>query len=249
MGSAMMGQITDKLRDRGGVTILMALFALLVAAMVSMVILGAAVTTVKQAKGSQEHEQNTLALQSAGNLIAENICDPDKTWCTETKMQVTHFEDGTETSADAPTYSVSFSSACLIEDKLKAAMETVLDGARSGSNAAGSGDFTITASLGQGVDKEYEQTVNVHFDCYGKLQQESSVIVDNQLVFTLSLLAEDNTVAQSLYLKIYRAEPEQSSSYDPPAINNNYTGERTVTSITKYTWYNPTFYVAEGVVQ
>ena len=245
-----MGRIVDKLRDRGGVTILMALFALLVAAMVSMVILGAAVTTVKQAKGSQEQEQRTLALQSAGNLIAENICDPNKTWCEETETLVTRYEDNNSTTTDAPTYAVAFSDSCLIGNELKSAMQTVLAGFHSGTNDASSGDFTITASSGVGENREYEQTVNVHFDCYGVLQQESSFIVDNQLVFALSILAEDNTVAQSLHLKMRRAEASTTTNtphYKTPGGNDiDYV---TTTTVRTYTWENPTFYVVEGVAQ
>lgn len=249
MGSAMTKLIVEKLRDSGGVTILMALFALLVAAMVSMVILGAAVTAAKQAKGSQEQEQQTLALQSAGKLIAENICDTDKTWCKETKTQVAHYEDNSPATADDPTYEVDFSDNCLIGDELQTAMQAVLEGSREGTNAAGSGDFTITASSGEGAE-DYEQTVNVHFDCYGKLQQESSFIVDNQLVFTLNILAEDNTVAQSLHLKMRRAET--STTTDTPHYKTS--GGKdidyvTTTTVRTYTWENPTFYVVEGVAE
>ena len=68
-------RIAHKLRDSGGVTILMALFAMLVASLVCVVILGASVTAVKQAKVDQAHEQSTLALQSAGVLLRAQIAE------------------------------------------------------------------------------------------------------------------------------------------------------------------------------
>ena len=76
MGEAvlvMRQRVSNKLRERGGVTILMALFAMLVASVVCLVILGAAVTSVKQAKAQQIQEQNTLALQSAAELVRSEI--------------------------------------------------------------------------------------------------------------------------------------------------------------------------------
>lgn len=66
-------RIVSKLRDSGGVTILMALFAMLVASMVCIVILGASVTAVKQSVADHDQEQNTLALQSAGELVRSEI--------------------------------------------------------------------------------------------------------------------------------------------------------------------------------
>lgn len=61
------------LRDERGATILMALLALLVVAMVSTVILSAATSTVRQNKADQELQQSLLDLQSAGEYTRKII--------------------------------------------------------------------------------------------------------------------------------------------------------------------------------
>lgn len=61
------------LRSTSGATILMALLALLVVAMVSTVILAAAVSTVKQEKSDVEFQQCQLDLQSAGQYALMDI--------------------------------------------------------------------------------------------------------------------------------------------------------------------------------
>lgn len=78
------------LKDEGGATILMALLALLVVAMVSTVILSAATSTVRQNKADQELQQNLLDLQSAGEytrsaldnftVTAETVSDDNVKW-------------------------------------------------------------------------------------------------------------------------------------------------------------------------
>ena len=76
-----MNAVRKKLNSRCGVSVVLALLFLLVAAMVSVVILDASVTTAKRMRDDVEWEQDNLTLTSAGNLFKECI---SSTTCTVT---------------------------------------------------------------------------------------------------------------------------------------------------------------------
>ena len=90
------------LRSTKGATILMALLALLVAAMVSTVILAAAMSTVKQEKSDAEFQQCQLDLQSAGQYALVDIigdtegASSEKGGITVTVTGTKKTEDGVE---------------------------------------------------------------------------------------------------------------------------------------------------------
>lgn len=97
-----MKECIASLRSTKGATILMALLALLVAAMVSTVILAAAMSTVKQEKSDAEFQQCQLDLQSAGQYSLIDIIgdlegkSSEKGGVTVTVTATKTIEDGVE---------------------------------------------------------------------------------------------------------------------------------------------------------
>lgn len=141
-------RITHKLQDRGGVTMLMALFAMLVASMVCIVILGAAVSNVKQTAIDHEHEQSTLALQSAGELMRGEIL----------RTKGLRFE--WSTAGPGP---VDYGNGTFTVETSLSSVLTSLARQTLGSNTR-SGEVTLTlkaAAEGGASSEQYEQTVLV----------------------------------------------------------------------------------------
>lgn len=68
-----MGRIREKLNSQSGVSFLLALLAFLVAAMVSVTIVAAAVTTVKRVNSDRESQQAQLTLISAAQLVRDEM--------------------------------------------------------------------------------------------------------------------------------------------------------------------------------
>ena len=233
-----MGQrIADKLRERGGVTILMALFAMLVASMVCIVILGAAVTSVKQAKSYQEHEQNTLALQSAGELVRSQI---QKTG-TVTFKQVTDDEDRESYGPG------SCSESCPLSGVLIAIAGQSLSSIRTDDLYPC--DATITASVtGAEGAADYNQEVEANFVLRQPPEAvksgSSTPLVDSanavgsqdcQLIVTLST-KDASGEPQYLYLKYSGCKRTISEQEDPSLLKAT------------FTWGDGSFYLAEDVV-
>lgn len=103
MASSNIKKLEKRLADNAGVTILMALLALLVVSMVAATILAAANSTVRQAKADQEFEQNSLSLQSAASFIAEDVKTGDNGFKVVVSRTVTD-ELNEVGSYDDPTY-------------------------------------------------------------------------------------------------------------------------------------------------
>lgn len=136
MMAAMRQRVADKLRDRGGVSILMALFAMLLASMVCIVVLSAALTTMKQAKDYHALEQCSLALQSAGELVRSEISKAGEvkfTWL----------------STDPVPYGDGACNSSALSGVLKQATKGYLT-----TNNEGSAKFTITTSQNGGATPE-----------------------------------------------------------------------------------------------
>lgn len=256
-----MRRVRDKLRDSRGVTILMALFALLVASMVCIVILGASVTAAKQAKLDQEHEQDMLLLQSAGELIASNIANEATTVTYSTTTTYTK-STGTGTKgtggSGAPSYSSStstdgptVSAGCLIRNELQVAAEQVI--VDSPSSDATPRPFTVTLSSssalaeGEGAAGSSARlaalngaAVNGSFvlRCGQHDATTEGTGLNYQLVFTFELLRE-GTVVQSVYMKMSGHKETGTSSKGSEGDN-----EYSVTTTDTYSWGAPEFYVA-----
>lgn len=228
-------RIKDKLRDRGGVTILMALFAMLVASMVCIVILGAAVTSVKQAKADQSQEQNTLALQSAGELILSEIQKTGKITFQET------VPDGGSLSYGTSSFENNGSS---LESELGLAAAAML------KTGQGSASFKVSASAQDPNTSETTYTQTVHASMFFKRGTDQSGANDSnsQLTITLDLHDPDtstdvSTIIQTLYLRVGC----NISATSTPVIENNVTTGTTYK--TELTWGETRFYLAEDVSQ
>lgn len=224
-----MRRLCDKLRDSGGVTILMALFALLVAAMVSVVILTAATSNVKQAKADQEMEQNLLALQSAGQVLAENIGDSNKTKFTRTV--VTTF-DKDKKVISGPTTTDTLTDGSILKNELCESAIRMLDSNKA-DVLTDTKPITITASNGS-----YSQSVRVSHTLNGEGHGDNS---NYRLTLTLDLFSPEGTVVQTAYLQLsgYLLSDTKSVTTNEGKYNEN----TTVTETTTLYWYDPTFYL------
>lgn len=230
----------NTLSDERGVTILMALFALLVAAMVCVVILTAAVSTVKQAKADQVYEQQALTLQSAGDLIASSIGNNAKTTCHVTE---------TETSPPGGrSYSANISgTGCIVDDELEDAVKNALE-----TGLPSQGGFTVKVT----AEDSTQQLAPVRVSYV--LREKSAVDEHGaprgfQLVFTLDLLNGDNGVVQTLYLQMDSTKVnENTRTVENKAVPEGETEEVVVSVTTTVTydlfWTDYRFYVADKAV-
>ena len=143
-------RIADKLHDSGGATILMALFAMLVASVVCIVILGASVTAVKQSVADHEQEQNTLTLQSAGELVRSEILSTGLITFTAPKDE-TNFVNATGSSA---------ATTSLSSELIAVAKQTL----NSAEGTEGTGSFSITATTNAGEPEAHYEHPPVQGD-------------------------------------------------------------------------------------
>lgn len=104
-GCADMAEWKRKLHSQSGASLLFALLFFLVAAMVSIVALDAAVTTVKRLTDDVHWEQDYLSLASAARLFRQALADSS---CTLTIVtEYTGGGEGTDAAPGEPSYSVS----------------------------------------------------------------------------------------------------------------------------------------------
>ena len=103
-----MERIKEKLHSQSGASFLLALLAFLVAAVVSVVIVTAAVTNVKRIYSDREAQQDHLTLLSAAQLVRDEM-EETKYIITTTKTETTTTtieENGTSTSTTDVTIRV-----------------------------------------------------------------------------------------------------------------------------------------------
>ena len=236
---AMLKRVKAKLRDNGGVTLLMALFALLVASMVCVVILSASVTSVKQAKDSQQQEQDTLMLQSAAKLVAEDFAD------AKVERVVTEIVSSGTSIFSAPTYAAS---NCMIPTSFATVAGQAIDRGTVAETAPSSGSFTVTVTLPEGyqskldVKRQVKVSYIVRNASYNAADQ---VGMNNQIVFTFALMPNDEfgKAVQRLYLKMSC----NVGAANRTQVSDSQSGETVYKIVTEYTWKNPVFYTSEGV--
>lgn len=227
----------DKLRDERGVTLLMALFALLVASMVCVVILSASVTSVKQAKDSQQQEQDTLMLQSAAKLVADDFADVNVE-----RVVVETVDPATKSSSFSdPTYTAT---NCMIPKSFAAVVGRAIDSGTGVETTPSSGHFTVTATPPEGYSSKMDikKTVDVNYIVRNaSYTADNQVGMNNQLIFTFSLMPNDGSgkAVQRLYLKM---SCDAGTPYKKQTANKD-----TYNWVTEYTWKNPVFYTSEGV--
>lgn len=175
-----------RLRDTSGATILMALVALLVAAMVVTTILAAANSTVRQAKADQQLQQDTLSLQSAGSFVSDDISGDFKVVARRSaKSEKT--QSGTWSDPSYGDWTFKTEGRSYFSDQLlKAVKKTYPDGPSSGGLALvpAEGGADITAAFkdsAKGIDSV--QSVRARFTMSCKDLDLAAGVKENKLVF------------------------------------------------------------------
>lgn len=238
----MLKRIKDKLRDEGGVTILMALFALLVAALVCVVILSAATSTVKQAHADRQSQQDQLTLECAGNMIATSMLNSKCTYEVTVES-----EEGSTTPLSTSTSDSVVNDDCIIKAKLESTVTDLVK--NSAMPATGGSSFCVIASSEEVADTgtpesaqkahdEYESLVKVDFVMNRVATDELPAY---SIVFTINLMDGDSA-KETLYLQM-----EGLMSSGQPTSTKSSRGEgqpQIETTVTPYTctWGNPMFY-------
>ena len=171
-----MERVREKLKSQRGVSFLLALLAFLVAAMVSVTIVAAAVTTVKRVNSDRESQQAQLTLISAAQFVRDEM--------EETKYVVTTVTSSPSQAGDGVTKDPDG----IFGAEMQAAVEYVngLSGLDQQYELKDAFQITATGS-------EFEmKTVNVSF------VMKSGEGENYHLVFTLSI---DGT-GETLFLKM-----------------------------------------------
>ena len=216
--------IKHKLNDQSGMTILMALFAFLVAAMVAAVILAAAMSSMRQAKDNQQHQQDMLILQSAGELIER------ETLSTKVTIQdVTTYKDNGDVK-DPTARTVSTNSDTLFADQVcDAARQLYPLASDTPVNDFVSGTSTITVTAG-----DFSQDVDVKFVFKKSATDDAK---SEYLIFTLTTKGPDADSNHSLIVE-FREPVTESSTVD----EMNRKGVKTKSTTTKtLSWQTLTY--------
>ena len=187
-----MERIKKKIQSQSGASFLFALLAFLVAAMVSVTIVTAAVTTVKRVNSDREAQQAQLTLISAAQLVRDEM-EETRYIITTTKTEITTKGEGGKGETHT-SESVNKSAEGTFATEMKTAVEYVdfnepLDKPYTADNA-----FQITAA-GSGFEMK---PVNVSF----VMKKVGGIYYS---VFTLSI---DGT-GETLFLKMNGAGPNK----------------------------------------
>lgn len=222
------------LRSTKGATILMALLALLVAAMVSAVILAAAMSTIKQEKSDAEFQQCQLDLQSAGQYSLIDIIgdlegkSSEKGGVTVTVTATKTIEDGVEVwsyseprlSSESAVYgqalvdavkAIHYSSTPLVNRVYAVSLpDFVLEKTSNTAGGAGSDDFA-------------SRTVKVKLTAAPKASDVSNTGAADDAAYEYILeFSSSNSVrdvahqgtSQVLYLRLNEEGPDEKTSDD-----------------------------------
>ena len=239
------------LKNERGATILMALLALLVAAMVSAVILAAATSTVKQEKSDAEFQQCQLDLQSAGQFTLHDIIGADESKSSKDGggAVVTLTEMKTTDSGGDVQWVPSSLAAAGGGSFYKNVLRDAVDAIRCGNGTVVNGVFStdlpdITLSkkaAATSSSSDFEpRTVKVSFTAKPAATVNGVPSDDYDYVFEFNSsnsvkdIAADADRAQVLYLRL----KENNSS---PVVSSD--GK---TRVTTYYWTFDRFYTAEG---
>ena len=164
-----MERIKEKLHSQSGASFLLALLAFLVAAVVSVVIVTAAVTNVKRIYSDREAQQDHLTLLSAAQLVRDEMNKTLYIYETTVTTTVTKDAEGKETE-DTHTSEKEYAVGTF-ETQIEAAFQHFKNNGSTYDSDSIS-NFTIS------VDEL--KTVNVSFTMQPKQEQY-------KIVFTLSI--------------------------------------------------------------
>ena len=202
-----MERIKKKIQSQSGASVLCALRAFLVAAMVSVTIVAAAVTTVKRVNSDREAQQAQLTLISAAQLVRD-------------EMEKTEYKKVTVTYSDSSGGSVTKSPKGTFGTEMQAAVEYVNGLSNLDEQYELEDAFQITAT-GSGFKMK---PVNVSF----VMKKVGEIYYS---AFTLSI---DET-GETLFLKMSGKRVTNTYSEDIMDENQNPIGiKKTVTET--YTW-------------
>lgn len=229
------------LRNEKGVTILMALFALLVVVMISTVILSAALSAVHQSKADQELQQGMLDLQSASELTAKELTGSEgaadssrdfKIMVTSTSTDNVNWKvTGVET-----TDGVAYAKA--IEEAVK---ELYYSDTSMRVTTSTPREFVVTASYGNATAEDYSERV---VDASFVIKDIGDVSPNgNSLVFTFETEADDEQKPQRLFLRLTGNRSSSTVLTQSEGADSDSTTEWTRTDT--YTWSSPYFYTSE----
>lgn len=222
----------------------MALFALLVAAIVSVVILTAATSNVRQAKADQEMEQSILTLQSAGELMADNLTNDTKTkfvyTCTTTEMYATESTPASVTVEKTLTGTGN----SYLEEELKSGIKSFFTIDEEPLSKLKTGDDVAITAVSK--DSSFSQEVKVGYTLQGSdSYSEEGADRRYQLNLTFTLGGDSK---QTLYLELKGNCDQESSAPGSGDIIDKTTniavGKVDITIYT-FTWSNPTFYMEQ----
>ena len=213
-----MERMKKKIQSQSGASFLFALLAFLVAAMVSVTIVAAAVTTVKRVHGDRESQQAQLTLISAAQLVRNEMEKTKYIFTTTITETTTINEDNT---VDTSTTVREEESA---EGPFEAEIEDAVKYVKNGDPLAPyKADPAFRIEVTESGFKM--RPVDVSFDM--KVGEEKYY-----LVFTLSI----EGTGETLFLKMPGSGPNQ---YGNPITTTSEDGSTTTTvSKTAITWSN-----------
>ncbi len=223
--------IRHKLRDERGATILMALFAFMVAAMVAAVILAAATTSLRQVKQDQQNQQDLLVLQSVGKLIEKEVLGT-----TVKVADTTSYENNVPKET---TRSVTTSSTGLFASQIRDAVEAIYPLGSEPASDYMSGTSKVTISEG-----DFSQEVEISFVYKQPASATTGADSDRveHLIFTLSTKGSNNGILHSLVVDFPEPSSVTSAPDDKKATDkkgNEVLVSRISTS--SYSWKAPTY--------
>lgn len=232
----MVKRFKQTLADERGATLLMALFALLLATMACVVILGAATSSVKQEHAERAALQDEITLKSAGTMLADNMTSAS-TKCTLTVTTVTT-EKNNQKPTTTVTKSTTVSDYCLISSIIRDPLTTFLESGESSIPTERT--FYIKASSAEVKASDPGVSEGREHGAYASSIKVLAVIApDCSITFTMELM-EGSKTKETLYLKM------KSSKKDLPTETATTTGNNssTTTAVDKTvtTWVQPTFY-------
>lgn len=222
----------------------MALFAFLVAAMVCVVILGAATSAVRQAKQDQQHQQDMLLLQSAAQLITNEV-----NYTVVEKIETTDYtyKNNTTTTPSRSNTTYSFSardsskgstvkSNTLVSEMLRDAIEDLYPGGSDAASVPQNKTFTLKVTANQNTDESFEQDVSVTF-MYVESASGSATASGKEWRFLLSTKGGSERTEHTLFVD-FQLLPQASTTVSTPDPKNKNRNSSTTTTY-PYKWSNP----------
>lgn len=217
-------QVAHKVSETTGATILMALLALLVVAMVSAVILAAATSTVRQSKADQESQQTLLDLQMAGELTAKELSSNFSVTVVSTSDDGSTWSDPTITSTDGVAYTKAVKSAV----KEIYYSDQAVPPATSLPKA-----FFVETTYGKATDaNRIQRAVKVSF----VLLKNEDIQDANSLVFTFTPPSGEK--GGRLYLRLSGKVKTETVS---DTVGEGTDAKTTYTRTETYAWDSPSF--------